>query len=117
MVIVAADEVILVTDEDTIETAQQLTRLEGLLVEVSSGANTWPALQLAKRLSARKTGVTVLPDTVERYLNTSLPQFYPAKGAAQVAAGGQNLNCTVSPGLSWSSRPVSAFSQRITTLR
>ncbi|MGB9868201.1 MAG: cysteine synthase A [Bacillota bacterium] len=68
------DEIVLVTDEDAIETARALARLEGLLVGVSSGANTWAAIQLAKRLGPGKTVVTVLPDTGERYLSTSLFQ-------------------------------------------
>ncbi len=62
------DELIHVRDEDAIATAARLTREEGLLVGVSSGANVFAALQVAERLGAGKVVVTVLPDTGERYL-------------------------------------------------
>ncbi len=65
------DELIAVKDEDAIETAKQLTRLEGLLVGVSAGANVFAALQVAKRLGEGKRVVTMLPDTGERYLSVN----------------------------------------------
>src|SRR5205807_6098069 len=43
------DEVIAVGDEEAIETARQLARLEGVLAGISGGAAVWAALQLAKR--------------------------------------------------------------------
>jgi cysteine synthase len=66
------DEVIEVTDDDAIETARQLARLEACLVGTSSGANVWAAVQLAKRLGPDKHVVTVLPDRAERYFSTAL---------------------------------------------
>jgi len=69
------DEIILVEDEDAINTARDLAKYEGLLVGISSGANTWAAIQLAKKLGPGKTVVTVLPDTGERYLSTELFNF------------------------------------------
>ena len=69
------DEIITVTNEQAIETARQLALQEGLLVGVSSGANTYAALQVARREANRgKMVVTVLPDTGERYLSTGLYQ-------------------------------------------
>ncbi len=62
------DELIHVRDEDAIATAARLTREEGLLVGISSGANVFAALQVAERLRAGKVVVTILPDTGERYL-------------------------------------------------
>jgi cysteine synthase A len=62
------DELIHVRDEDAIATAARLTREEGLLVGISSGANVFAALQVAERLGTRKVVVTILPDTGERYL-------------------------------------------------
>jgi cysteine synthase A len=62
------DELIHVRDEDAIATAARLTREEGLLVGISSGANVFAALQVAERLGTGKVVVTILPDTGERYL-------------------------------------------------
>ena len=62
------DELIHVRDEDAIATAARLTREEGLLVGISSGANVFAALQVADRLGTGKVVVTILPDTGERYL-------------------------------------------------
>lgn len=66
------DDVITVTDDDAITTAQRLTREEGALVGTSSGANVWAAIKLAKRIGPGKNIVTVLPDRAERYFSTAL---------------------------------------------
>lgn len=67
------DEVFRVRDEEAFETAQDLSRIEGLLVGISSGAATFAATQLARRSENRgKTIVALLPDTGERYLSTPL---------------------------------------------
>ncbi len=67
------DEVITVTDEDAMAMARRLICEEGLLCGISAGANTWAAVQLAKRPENNgKTIVTVHPSTGERYLSTAL---------------------------------------------
>ena len=63
------DDIMTVSEEDAYETSSRLAKREGLFVGISSGAAVWAALQVAKRLGARKTVVTVLPDTGERYFS------------------------------------------------
>ena len=66
------DELIAVTDEDAFAMTARLTKEEGLLVGVSSGANVVAALQVAAKLGRGKRVVTMLPDTGERYLSVNL---------------------------------------------
>ncbi|MBR3366335.1 MAG: cysteine synthase A [Lachnospiraceae bacterium] len=66
------NEIYIVTDEEAIETARNLSRLEGLMCGISSGTNVAAALKLAEKLGEGKTVVTVLPDTAERYFSTVL---------------------------------------------
>lgn len=66
------DEVYTITDEEAYEGARFLSSHYGLLVGISSGANYMAAKKLAKKLGKGKKLVTVLPDSGERYLSTSL---------------------------------------------
>jgi cysteine synthase len=67
------DEVITVSNEDAFEMGRRLTREEGILAGISSGAAAFAAAQVARRdESAGKLIVVILPDTGERYLSTSL---------------------------------------------
>lgn len=66
------DDVYIVSDEEAIQTAKDLARLEGIMCGISSGTNVAAALKLAKKLGKGKTVVTVLPDTAERYFSTPL---------------------------------------------
>jgi cysteine synthase A len=67
------DEIIKIKNEDAFIAARELSKTEGLLVGISSGAATFAATELAKRPeNAGKTIVVLLPDTGERYLSTAL---------------------------------------------
>ncbi len=67
------DEIIQVKAEDAGATARKLAQLEGILGGISSGANVWAAIEVAKRPESKgKTIVTVICDTGERYLSTWL---------------------------------------------
>lgn len=69
------DEVIQVTNEDAFATAQALAQVEGLPGGISTGANVWAALQLAKRPEFKgKRIVTVGCSSTERYLSTPLAE-------------------------------------------
>ena len=64
----------IVSDEEAIQTAKDLARLEGIMCGISSGTNVAAALRMAHTLGEGKTVVTVLPDTAERYFSTTLFQ-------------------------------------------
>jgi cysteine synthase A len=67
------DEIITVENEAAFETGRTLSKTEGLLVGISSGAAVYAATEVAKRPeNAGKTIVVILPDTGERYLSTPL---------------------------------------------
>lgn len=67
------DEVLTASDQDAMETARQIAKLEGVLVGISSGAAAWAAIEIAKRPENKgKTIVVLLPDTGDRYLSTEL---------------------------------------------
>jgi len=69
------DEIILVSNEDSYETARRTAREEGILGGVSSGAAVHAALQVAKELGKGKVVVAILPSNGERYLSTPLYHF------------------------------------------
>ena len=67
------DDVVLVNDEDAMETSRRLAQLEGFMCGISCGAAAWAALEVAKRPENNgKLVVVVLPDLGERYLSTKL---------------------------------------------
>lgn len=67
------DEIIKVQNEDAFKTGREISRTEGLLVGISSGAAIFAAAELAKRPENEgKNIVVLLPDTGERYLSTAL---------------------------------------------
>ena len=66
-------ECVQVSNEDSFAIARRLAKEEGILVGISTGANVWAALEIAKRPENRgKTIVTIACSTGERYLSTAL---------------------------------------------
>jgi len=69
------DEVITVSNEDAIVTARRLALEEGILAGISTGANVWAALEVARRPENQgKLIVTIGCSTGERYLSTALAE-------------------------------------------
>ena len=66
------DEVLTVSDEDAFNTARLLAKELGIFVGISTGANVFAALELAKRVGPNKKILTVSPSNAERYLSTEL---------------------------------------------
>ncbi len=70
------DEIIPVTNEDSINTARNLSTKEGILAGFSGGANVWAAIELSKREENKgKLIVAILPDCGERYLSSELYSY------------------------------------------
>jgi len=67
-----ADEVLMVTDDETYAAVKALARTEGVLGGWSSGAAAAGAYRIAERLGAGKRVVTVFPDGSERYLSQGI---------------------------------------------
>ena len=65
------DDIKIVSFEDSVKTSKELAKKEGILVGISAGANAFIAKEVAKEYK-NKTIVTILCDTGERYLSTSL---------------------------------------------
>lgn len=68
------DEVIKVSDEAAFLTAKRLCREEGIFCGISSGADAYAAIKVAKNLGRGKRVVVILPDTGERYF--SVEQYF-----------------------------------------
>jgi len=78
------DEVLTISNDDAFAMARRMAKEEGLLVGISTGANVWAAVELAKRPENKgKLIVTVACSTGERYLST------PLAAEAIAEAGGQ----------------------------
>jgi cysteine synthase A len=67
------NEIIRVTNDDTLAMARRAAKEEGLLVGISSGAALWAAVQVASRAENEgKMIVVIIPSYGERYLSTAL---------------------------------------------
>ncbi len=65
-------DIVEVSDDDAIDTARHLAKVQGLLVGTSSGANVWTAMRMTEKYGKDKVIATVLPDRAERYFSTAL---------------------------------------------
>lgn len=69
------DEIIAVSNEEAFQAGKIMGRKEGILAGISSGANLWAAIQLAKRPENEGKNIVIfLSDTGDRYLSTPLFQ-------------------------------------------
>jgi cysteine synthase len=77
------DDVVRVSNEDALEMARRLIKEEGLMVGISTGANVFAALEMARRPENKGKLITTIGcSTGERYLSTALAD------AARKAVGG-----------------------------
>ncbi len=66
-------ECVLVANDDAFAMARRLAKEEGILAGISTGANVWAAIEVAKRPQNKgKLIVTIACSTGERYLSTAL---------------------------------------------
>ena len=73
------DEVISISDGDSILMAQKLARTLGLAVGISSGANFLGALAAQNKLGSDAVVATVFADSNKKYLSTDLVKDEPVK--------------------------------------
>lgn len=66
------DDIVEISTDQAMKTAREVGRKEGFLPGISAGANIAGAIELAKKLGAGRSVVTVAPDGGDRYLSTAL---------------------------------------------
>jgi len=66
------DELVPVSDDESISTARELAKQEGIFCGISSGGTFAAALHVAKKAKSGSVILAMLPDTGERYLSTPL---------------------------------------------
>ncbi|MEA2481644.1 MAG: cysteine synthase [Thermoleophilaceae bacterium] len=70
------DEIVSVSDDAAIATAQRIARVEGILCGISCGAAAWAAIEVGSRPEYEgKRIVAIMPDSGERYV--TMPFFAP----------------------------------------
>lgn len=65
------DEIVTVSDNDAINTIKLLGEKEGVLVGISSGANVFASIEIAKEYKGKNI-VTIAPDGIEKYLSMNI---------------------------------------------
>lgn len=65
------DEIVTVSDNDAINTIKLLGEKEGILVGISSGANVFASIEIAKEYKGKNI-VTIAPDGIEKYLSMNI---------------------------------------------
>lgn len=66
------DEVIAVSDEDSIKTAKEFVEKEGVLLGISSGAAIYVAIEIAKKIGKGKKVLAIAPDGGEKYISMGI---------------------------------------------
>lgn len=66
------DKVVAVTDNNSIETAVNFAKQEGILIGISSGAAIYAAIEIAKKLGKGKKVLAIAPDGGEKYISMGI---------------------------------------------
>lgn len=66
------DKIITIDDEEAFEGARKVAKEDGILIGISSGANIYAALKLAKELGPGKKILTIAADGGEKYISMGL---------------------------------------------
>lgn len=72
-----ADEILVVSDDEAINTARDLASQEGIFCGISSGGTFAAALKVSEKAPDGSSILAILPDTGERYLSTPLFEGIP----------------------------------------
>ena len=66
------DEVIAVSDTNSIKTTKEFVEKEGILLGISSGAAIYVAMQIAKKIGKGKKVLAIAPDGGEKYISMGI---------------------------------------------
>lgn len=66
------DDIVTVSTEEACDMSRKLTRLMGLVVGISSGANVAGSIKIGRKAELGEKIVTIVPDRGERYFSTGL---------------------------------------------